>query len=68
MNGFQKGFDLHYVKPCEMPKKRYAHNLKLRVGSKLELWNKVMKEVQLKHFVGSYEQPLYKEFIESPIG
>ena len=46
VEGFREGFKLKYdgkLKDC----KRLAPNLKLRVGSKLELWNKVMNEVKL---------------------
>ena len=46
INGFKFGFSLEYeggLKGC----KRLSPNLKLRVGNKTKLWNKVMKEVQL---------------------
>ena len=43
VNGFKKGFDLGYRGNRKMKIK--APNLKLTVGSKVELWNKVMKEV-----------------------
>ena len=46
-----------------------APNIKLRIGSETELWNKVMKEVKLKHFAGPFKDIPYEEdFIQSPIG
>ena len=44
MDGFRNGFSLKYRGEANV--KRLTENLKLRVGSKLELWNKVMVEVQ----------------------
>ena len=65
---FTSGFSIGY----EGSKKihRVAPNLKLRVGSETELWNKVMKEVKLKRFAGPYpvEKPPFEHFIQSPIG
>ena len=67
VNGFTKGFSLHYkgkLNNC----KRTAPNLKLRVGNKLELWNKVMTEVQANRFAGPFETPPFDHFVQSPIG
>ena len=66
VNGFRYGFSLGYE--GEINKKRFAPNLKLRVGSKLELWNKVMAEVKLGRYAGPFEEPPFKFFIQSPIG
>ena len=66
IDGFQKGFDLKF--PGNREVKRTAPNLKLRVGSETELWNKVMKEVKEKRYAGPYEQVPYEFFIQSPIG
>ena len=65
--GFASGFSLQYegnLKGC----KRTAPNLKLRVGSKVELWNKVMNEVELGRFAGPFEDPPFDAFVQSPIG
>ena len=43
-------------------------NLTLHVGSELELWNKVMKEVKLKRFAGPYEKIPFDTYIQRPIG
>ena len=46
IEGFRNGFDIGYRGPIKGIR-RYAPNLRLRVGNKRVLWNKVMKEVQL---------------------
>ena len=67
VNGFKEGFSLNYqgsLSKC----KRTAPNLKLRIGNKFELWNKVMKEVQLGRYAGPFEEPPFEYFVQSPIG
>ena len=65
--GFKHGFSLKYRGQRKV--QRFAPNLKIRVGSKEELWEKVMKEVKEKRFAGPYEgKPPYRYFIQSPIG
>ena len=65
--GFSEGFSLNYqVKLTNV--KRFAPNLKLRVGSPIKLWNKVMKEVELGRFAGPFEEPPFDCFVQSPIG
>ena len=66
LQGFREGFDIGYQGPVEVV--RTAPNLKLRVGLELILWNKVMKEVGLKHFVGPFAQVPFEHYIQSPIG
>ena len=67
IRGFNQGFSLEYVGNLGNCKQT-APNLKLRVGSELELWNKVMKEVQLKRFAGPFKKPPFEFFVQSPIG
>ena len=67
VDGFKEGFKLHLrgnLKECQ----RLAPNLKLRVGSKLELWNKVMAEVELGRFAGPFDKPPFEFFVQLPIG
>ena len=66
-DGFQNGFNLHYEGPLSTGK-REAPNLKLRVGSPTELWNKVMKEVELGRYAGPFERPPFENYVQSPIG
>ena len=67
VDGFRNGFSMHYqgkVSKC----RRTAPNLKLRVGNKVELWNKVMNEVELNRYAGPFEDPPFESFVQSPIG
>ena len=64
--GFSQGFSLNYQGPKQV--KRRAKNLKLRVGSKTELWNKILKEVQAKRVAGPFEEIPFDYYIKSPVG
>ena len=66
--GFTQGFSLKYNGILANNVRRFAPNLKLRVGSKLELWNKIMKEVELGHYAGPFDEPPFEYFVQSPIG
>ena len=66
VNGFRFGFSLGYRGPTKV--KLEGPNVKLRVGTPTELWNKIMKEVKLKRVAGPFESPLFKHYIQSPIG
>ena len=66
INGFRQGFPLGYAGPKQITKT--APNLKLFVGSETELWNKVMKEVQLGRLAGPYKRIPFQHYIQSPIG
>ena len=65
--GFKEGFSLQYVGNLTKVR-REAPNLKLRIGSQTELWNKVMKEVQLGRNAGPFDTPPFDYFVQSPIG
>ena len=66
MKGFREGFRLGYAGSKKI--QQCSPNLKLTVGDETDLWNKVMKEVQLERYAGPYKQIPYKYFIQSPIG
>lgn len=66
VDGFTNGFDLGYRGPKQV--RREARNLRLRVGSKTELWNKIMEEVQQGRFAGGFRNPPFEFFIQSPLG
>ena len=66
MDGFRNGFDLGYRGPNEVQFR--SPNLKFTVGSKVILWNKVMKEVENKRYAGPYKKIPFENFIQSPIG
>ena len=66
INGFKKGFDLHY----EGPTKRCSEsrNIPFTVGNRIELWNKLMKEVKNKRVAGPFNDVPFQHYIQSPIG
>ena len=45
VNGFRNGFDIGYRGPVFRQSR--SNNFPITVGSHLELWNKIMKEVKL---------------------
>ena len=65
--GFISGFSLEFEGKREV--KRFAPNLKIRIGPKQEIWDKVMKEVAAKRYAGPFRgEPPFEYFIQSPIG
>ena len=66
IDGFKNGFSISYEGDENV--KINSPNLKFRqVGNKTMLWNKVMKEVELKRFAGPFKQIPFKNYIQSPI-
>ena len=66
IDGFTNGFDIGYRGPTN--RQDTSSNLPLRVGSKVELWNKVMKEVKLSRYAGPFESIPFDTYIQSLIG
>ena len=66
INGFRNGFDIGYRGNTQI--KRKSPNLKFRVSNRTILWNKIMKEVNLKRFTGPYGDIPFKFYIQSPVG
>ena len=66
IKGFKYGFSLGV--DVRIKVKRFAPNLKLRVGDPVVLWNKVMKEVREKCYAGPFTSPPFEYFMQSPIG
>ena len=66
VQGFRNGFSLEYEDERNVVKE--APNLKLRVGNHIQLWNKVMTEVQKKRYAGPFDEPPFQHYIQSPIG
>ena len=54
IEGFSKGFDIGYQGP--VLRQDVSRNLPFMVGNKFVLWEKIMKEVQLKRYAGQYEK------------
>ena len=70
VDGFRNGFCIGYEGPEN--RKDFSENIPITpgVGSKLELWNKIMKEVKLKRYLGPWrknEIP-FENFVQSPVG
>ena len=63
---FTHGFNLQYQGPRDQ--QRFAPNLKLHIGDEVDLWNKVMKEVQVGRYAGPFCDPPFEHFVQSPIG
>ena len=70
IEGFTNGFSIGYEGPTD--RQDESDNLPLNdLGTKTNLWNKVMKEVQQKRYAGPYKRgdlPVKDQFIQSPIG
>ena len=66
ISGFRNGFSLEFG--GKVDSQVTSPNLKLRVGSLTELWNKVMIEVKVGRYAGPFEKVPFEHFIQSPIG
>ena len=66
VRGFREGFDLGYRGPFD--RSDSSNNLPFHVGDKLDLWNKLMKEVNHKRVAGPYANIPYKYYVQSPVG
>ena len=64
--GFKNGFYIGYEGDLDVA--ITAPNLPLTLGTKVDLWNKVMVEVEAKRYAGPFIEVPYKNFIQSPIG
>ena len=64
--GFRHGFNVGYRGP--KIRQSCAQNIPLKVGSKVQLSNKIMKEVQLGQVVGPFDTIPFDNFIQSQIG
>ena len=68
IEGFESGFDIGYQGSCD--RKDVSDNLPFTVGSPVDIWNKIMKEVKLQRYAGPFtkEQIPYDHYVQSPIG
>ena len=51
-----------------MDRKDTSNNIPLRIGSKAELWEKIMKEVKHQHFAGPFEEIPFENYVQSLVG
>ena len=68
IEGFTHGFDIGYRGNPHVKMK--SPNLKLdpEYGTKVTLWNKVMKEVKAKRYAEPFSDIPFDSYIQSPIG
>ena len=68
IDGFRNGFDIGYHGPTD--RRDMSRNIPLMIGTPTQLWNKVIKEVQLNRYTGPYhiEDLPFHFFMQSPIG
>ena len=67
IQGFTAGFNLGYEGPCD--RQDTSNNLPFHgVGNSTELWNKVMKEIQMKRYASPFKKIPYDAYMQSPIG
>ena len=66
VDGFRNGFNIHYEGPTNVKMK--SNNLKFRIGTPHELWEKMMKEVAAGRYAGPFEEIPFENFIQSPVG
>ena len=66
VDGFKNGFSIGYQGPEDV--QLTSQNLRLTVGDPIDLWNKVMKEVQVGRYAGPFETIPFDNYIQSPIG
>ena len=64
--GLTNGFSVSYCRP--KIRQSRSKNIPLQVGSKTELWNKIIKEVKLKRVAGPYDEIPFDDFIQSSVG
>ena len=60
-NGFTKGFSIGYTGAVD--RRSESNNLPLRIGSRTQLWNKVIKEVKHKRVAGPYQKIPFQHYI-----
>ena len=66
VDGFSSGFDLGYRGSSQVTMQ--APNLRLVVGTPVDLWNKVIKEVKAGRYAGPFDSPPFPHYIQSPLG
>ena len=67
VNGFRHGFSIGYNGPENV--QMNSKNLDLHgLGTETDLWNKIMKEVQVKRYAGPFKTVPFRNYIQSPIG
>ena len=63
---FRSGFDLGYRGPSN--RTDLSSNLPLYVGTHADIWEKMIKEVELNRYASPFDEIPFDNFIQSPIG
>ena len=66
MDGFCNGFSIGYNGP--MSRQDRSANIPFTVGDKLNMWEKLMKEVKLGRVAGPFDHIPFADYMQSPIG
>ena len=66
VNGFKHCFSIGYSGPIN--RQDEAENIPITVGSKQEMWKKIMKEVKFGRFAGPYNLIPFNNYIQLPNG
>ena len=66
VDGFVNGFDIGYEGP--VVRQSISDNIPFSVGDKIDLWNKLIKEVRLQRVAGPFKDIPFDNYIQSPIG
>ena len=67
IQGFTRGFDLCYSGPRERTDTSQNIPLNKEIGTEVDLWEKMIKEVKLNRFAGLFEQIPFQYYIQSPV-
>ena len=65
LDGFRQGFSIRYEGPQNH--ESTSKNLPFTVGSPVQLWNKIMKEVGLNRVGGPFASIPFTSFMQSPV-
>ena len=66
VNGFKEGFSIQYQGPVD--RRSSSPNITFSVGNSQILWDKLIKEIQLKWVAGRFETIPFNHYIQSPVG
>ena len=67
LHQLEQGFDLSYHGP--VARRDEADNIPLKIGTPSDCWNKLMKEVKAKHYLGplTKDQLPFQDYVQSLI-
>ena len=66
INGFRHGFDIGYRGPLN--RQDIAENRLIRIGTEQDMWNKLMREVELGRHAGPFTSIPFNSYVQLPIG